>query len=459
MEKYAGLAISNVDDLVFGRCPRPLTLPSGLTIGGGTVYPELNFTLPPMHISAATMPRVLEEYQQMIGEACARAVALHLQGLVVEFELLPDLTLEPAWGAEVTAVLRRTLDQYREHDGLQSALRVTPNDIREFVRPPLLREGDKWERMMASFEQCTLAGADLLSIESTGGKEVHDDALLNGNLPLAVFALGSLACRDMAFLWDHIVAIAKQHGVVAAGDTACGFGNTAMMLADTKHIPKVWAAVIRVMTVARSLVAYERGAVGPGKDCGYENVYLKAITGYPMAMEGAEAACAHLSPVGNIAKATADLWSNESVQNIKLLGGMAPTVSVEQLAYATRLMNVASSQGKALELRDWFVLSDAGLDPQAHVLRPDVAVKLAAQIVAEPTGYLRVRAAAQVTLAELRSAQQNGLFTLSKAETNWLNRLSKQADQLPEDEEELIASVRPEMTRDKVLLDQYGLPA
>jgi len=331
LEQYTSLAIPNPEDLVFGRCPRPLKLAGGLTIGGGIVYPELNFTLPPMRISAATMPRVLEEYQQMVGEACARAVALHLPGLVVEFELLPDLTLEPAWGAEVTALLRHTLDDYRERDGLLSALRVTPNDIREFVRPPLLREGDKWERMMASFEQCALAGADLLSIESTGGKEVHDDALLNGDLPLAVFALGILACRDMAFLWDHIVAIARQRGVVPAGDTACGFGNTAMMLADTRHIPKVWAAVIRVMTVARSLVAYERGAVGPGKDCGYENVYLKAITGYPMALEGAEAACAHLSPIGNIAKATADLWSNESVQNIKLLGGMAPTVSVEQL--------------------------------------------------------------------------------------------------------------------------------
>src|ERR1039457_6460689 len=132
-----------------------------------------------------------------------------------------------------------------------------------------------------------------------------------------------------------------------------------MALADTRHIPKVWAAVVRVMTVARSLVAQERGAVGPGKDCAYENVYLKAITGCPMSMEGAEAACAHLSPVGNIAKAVADLWSNESVQNIKLLGGMAPTVCVEQLLFATRLMNTASAHGAASArlLRDWLVES------------------------------------------------------------------------------------------------------
>ncbi len=72
------------------------------------------------------------------------------------------------------------------------------------------------------------------------------------------------------------------------------------------------------MTVPRSLVAFEEGAVGPNKDCAYEGVYIKAITA-PNRSEGAEAACAHLSPIGNIAKAFPDLWSNESVQNVKLL--------------------------------------------------------------------------------------------------------------------------------------------
>ncbi len=100
-----------------------------------------------------------------------------------------------------------------------------------------------------------------------------------------------------------------------------------------------------MMAVPRSLVAFEQGAIGPSKDCAYEGPYLKAITGFPISLEGAEAAVAHLSPIGNIAKAVPDLWSNESVNNIKLLGGMAPTVSVEQLIYATRLMNSASSHG------------------------------------------------------------------------------------------------------------------
>jgi methanol--5-hydroxybenzimidazolylcobamide Co-methyltransferase len=80
----------------------------------------------------------------------------------------------------------------------------------------------------------------MVSIESTGGKELHDDALLNGDLEGSVFALGILACRNMAQLWDMIVAVAAKRQVLAAGDSACGFGNTAMALADTRHIPKVW---------------------------------------------------------------------------------------------------------------------------------------------------------------------------------------------------------------------------
>jgi methanol--5-hydroxybenzimidazolylcobamide Co-methyltransferase len=459
MQHFTALAIPRLEDFVFGRSVHPVTVGSGLVIGDGTVYPELNFTLPSMQINADTMIQVCAQYRQMIGDVCTRAVALHAPGLVVEFELLPELTLFPEWGADVTAILRKTLDKYAASDGLKSALRVTPNDIREFVRPPMLRHGEKWDNMVRSFELCAEAGADMLSIESTGGKEIHDDAILNGDLLASAFGLGVLASRDMAHLWDMIVGVAAKHGIVAAGDTACGFGNTAMMLAETHHIPRVWAAVIRVMTVARSLVAYEHGATGPGKDCAYEGPYIKAITGTPISLEGAEAACAHGSPVGNIAKATADLWSNESVQNVKLLGGLAPTVSVEQLIYATRLMNSASAHGKesALRLRDWFVESDAHLDPQAYVLRPDVVLQLAAVIVAEPTAYLRTRRAAIATLEVLRNAHTAGEFPLSRPEAHWLDRLSKQAEQLDEDENTFIEAVLPTIDQSKVRLEDYDV--
>jgi methanol--5-hydroxybenzimidazolylcobamide Co-methyltransferase len=38
--------------------------------------------------------------------------------------------------------------------------------------------------MLELFNRSAAAGAEFLSIESVGGKELHDNALMNGNLPL-----------------------------------------------------------------------------------------------------------------------------------------------------------------------------------------------------------------------------------------------------------------------------------
>ena len=190
------------------------------------------------------MPEVHRQYLQMIEGACQRAVELNLAGLVVEFELLPDLTLQPEWGAEITQLLKSVLAEAEANYGIKTALRVTPNDIREFARPPLMRTGEFVEKMFKSFELCAQAGADFLAIESTGGKEIHDDAILNGDLGASVFALGILGSRDMAWLWQRIVEIGNTQGAIPSGDTACGFANTAMVLAEQKFIPRVWAAVI-----------------------------------------------------------------------------------------------------------------------------------------------------------------------------------------------------------------------
>jgi methanol---5-hydroxybenzimidazolylcobamide Co-methyltransferase len=459
IKSYSSLAIPDSDDLIFGKAPNPVMLKNGMVIGGGQVYPELNFTLPAMEITAESMPEVERQYSEMIDGACRRAVELHLPALVAEFELLPPLTLFPEWGVLVTEILRKRLDQLQDEHGVKVALRVTPNDVREFDRPPHMCTGEYVEKMFSSFELCARAGADFLAIESTGGKELHDEALVNGDLHMSVFALAILGCRDLEFLWDRIVEIGCRTGAIPSGDSACGFGNTAMILAEQRQVPRVWAATIRVMSAVRSLVAHERGAVGPGKDCAYEAVYLKAITGFPTALEGAEAACAHLSPIGNIAKAAADLWSNESVQNVKLLSAMAPTVSLEQLTYAVRLMNAASSEGPdaARQLRDWFVKSDDSLDPQAFVLRPDVVVQLASEIVSETTPYLRTRRVAIATLALLRRAHGEGAFPLAKNELRWLDKLSRLADALPMDEAEFIDIMRRKIDPCKVRLQDYGL--
>lgn len=451
------LAIDDPADLLFGTAPRPLRTRRGMVIGGGTVYPELNFTLPNIEIGAATMPEIERQYRQMIEGALTRAVDLEAPGLIVEFETLPPMTQTPAWAITLTRILADAMEDAWAKRRLPSALRATPNDTREFDRPPILRRGRHWEQMLETFDGCLRAGAELLSIESVGGKELHDEALAACDLPASIVALCSLGARDMDFLWSAMVEVARRHGARPAGDTACGFGNTAMVLAEQKMIPRVVAAVVRAVSAARSLVAYQRGAVGPGKDCGYENPILKAITGYPMAMEGKSAACAHFTSVGNVAAAACDTWSNESVNNVRLLAGMAPTVSLENLVYDCRLMNEALRDGaaEARRLRDWMVRSDAPRDPQAYVLAPASAVAIARAIVSARDPYDAGRRAALAAIDLLEAAHDAGDLRLGARETPWLRRMRDDVEAMPDDEAAGIAAVAIDPGRCR--LSEYGL--
>jgi methanol--5-hydroxybenzimidazolylcobamide Co-methyltransferase len=457
--KYKSLAIENPAALVFGFAPRPLTTRSGMVIGGGRVYPELNFTLPPMEITADTMPRVLRHYEEIIEGALLRAIELEADGTVIEFETLPPMTENPEWGLAIVRVLLKGMEKYRNSHGLKSVLRVTPNDNREFVRPPQMRGGFHLDRMLELFEGAAAEGAELLSIESVGGKELHDDALVSGDIATVIFSLCSLGVRDMNFLWTKIRDIASRHGVHAAGDTACGFGNTAMVLAEQKMIPRTFAAVVRAVTAVRSLVAYECGAVGPGKDCGYENPYLKAITGFPMAMEGKSSACAHLSPLGNIAAAACDTWSNESVQNIKLLGGMAPTCYMEQLIYDCRLMNEAIKDGREgiATYQRWTVRSDAGLDPQAYILTPHNVIRIAKAIIGAENHYRAGCAAALEAVSILREGSEGGCLHILEREKSWLDSIEDNVGELPVNEDDFIAGQLALAGTDKFTPAEYGL--
>jgi methanol--5-hydroxybenzimidazolylcobamide Co-methyltransferase len=459
MTSFNHLAIADPADLRFGVSPRPLTTRDGLTLGGGLVYPELNFTLPPMLVEESTLPEVRRQYREIITGALQRAAELEAPGLVIEFETLPPMTENPAWAIELTRILLDAMQAAHAKHGLKSVLRITPNDTREMERPPRMRSGRLYEAMLQTFEGCAAAGAELLSIESVGGKEVHDDALMMGDLRSVLFALGVLGVRDMKFLWTALGPIARRHGAHCAGDTACGFANTAMVLAGQKMIPRVFAAVVRAVSAVRTLVCYECGAVGPGKDCGYENPILKAITGFPMAMEGKTAACAHPSPLGNIAAATCDTWSNESVQNIKLLGGMAPTCYVEQLIYDCRLMNAALAEGRdaALMYRKWMVASDASRDPQAFVLSPESAIAIAQSIVRAPNAYSAAHAAARTALQLLRDAHREGALKIAPREIPWLDRMDKTLDSLPASETEFIGEMMSQVDTTKFVAADYEL--
>ncbi|HID21643.1 MAG TPA: methanol--corrinoid methyltransferase, partial [Planctomycetaceae bacterium] len=453
------LAISDPGDLYFGVAPHPVTTRNGLVIGGGQVLPELNFTLPPMLLKPETIPQATEHYRQIIDNALRRAVELAPPGLVIEFETLPPMTETPQWAIDICKVLLEKMADVEARHGLKTVLRITPNDTREMERPPRMRSGPLWEGMLKTFSGCAEAGAELLSVETVGGKEVCDEALTYCDLPGVIFGLCVMGVRDMEFVWSHLNELAESHGVNCAGDTACGFANTAMVLAEQKLIPRVFAAVVRAVSAVRSLVAYEWGAVGPGKDCGYENIILKAITGYPMAHEGKSATCAHLSPLGNIAAAACDTWSNESVQNVKLLGGMAPTCFLESLVYDCRLMNEALADGPdaARTLRDWLIRSDAQHDPQAWILSPASAIRIGQAIVEASDAYQAGKAAARTALELIRDAAEEGHLNIPENEKPWIDRMRSELEAMPEDEAEFIRRQMALVDTSRFIPDDYDL--
>jgi methanol--5-hydroxybenzimidazolylcobamide Co-methyltransferase len=457
--RFHELAIPNPKDLLFGHAPHPVTTRRGLVLGAGTIYPELNFTLPPMEVSLATLPDVKAQYHQIVSEALKRARELHAPGLVFEFETLLEMTMTPRIGVELVELMNGLCEEAFQQHGLKSEIRLTPNDTRDFDRPPRMRTSRHLDAMWELFERGAAAGGDLLSIESTGGKEVHDDALLLCDIKGVTFALAVLGVRDMRFLWKRIVDVARRTGRIPGGDTACGFGNTAMVLAEKGFIPKLFAALVRVISVVRTLVAVEEGALGPDKDCGYEGPYLKAITGIPISMEGKTAACAHSSPVGNVAAACADLWSNESVQNIKLLGGFAPTVYLEQLEYDARFMNGAIRDGRdtAQKVQELMVKSDIHLDPQAFVLAPRNVVTIAAEMVKARTYVEAARRGALLALSLMEAAIEDGSLLSSDQEREWIPRLREELEGIPDDESAFIEMMLPTLDLTKTIPSEYGL--
>ncbi len=433
MNTYRNLAITNPDELLFGKAPNKVKCGNMLEIGGGKVFPEINFTLPTMLINDSTWKKVIEHYTEIIDSVLNRSKKLNIAGLVVEFEQLPPMTMKPEWGAEITKLLKEKLNNFYNSTSIPNALRVTVVDLRDAERPPLLREGKSWEATRDAFELSAQAGADILSIESVGGKEIHDQALMYGDIAGIVTSLGSLAWRDMCWLWEQITAIADKYNIVSGGDSAWGFSNTAMQLAGQGMLPTIVAAIDRAASAPRSLAAFENGAIGPSKDCAYEGPIIKAITGCPISMEGKSSCCAHFSPLGNIAGAMADLWSNESVQNIRLLSGSAPEAFMELLAYDCRLFDVANKKDP-LQYRDMLVESDVPHSVEALMLEPKVVLEIATAIVNEDGGYKRTVAAVKTAFEAIKKAHQNKIIALPESEESWLVNLEQEIDSIHSDE-------------------------
>jgi len=188
--------------------------------------------------------------------------------------------------------------------------------------------------------------------------------------------------------------------------------------------------------VSSTLVAYECGAAGPGKDCAYENPVIKAITGVPISTEGKTSACAHMDLCGNVMAAVCDLWSNEAVEYHDMFGGSTAAVFTEILGYDAAAMNAAIALGYQREYQACLVNSDRYRSPQSFILCPDNAWTIGKVVVENNDSlYSRAKAAAH-RCGELMLGDPQLRFTVFEKQS--LQGSMKDMEALPDKEADFI---------------------
>jgi methanol--5-hydroxybenzimidazolylcobamide Co-methyltransferase len=435
MKLTDSMAYGNSDEMMFGFSKKPVTTRRGLVIGGGSVIGEL--ISHPRPGAEKTMRTLLREFERANGDVLERCVSIGVPSIVIENEHVFQMTDEPSWGQEIAALATRQIDEYHTQYGLKAAYRATIADLR---KPDMvnIRDSDRTRKVLEAFDACA-RHADIVSIESIGGKEIFDHSIIRNDITGLLFSQAVLGGRDMAWLWPQIVTIANKHGAIPGGDTDCSQANTAMFMAaglTGKDIPHTLAALCRAIAASRSLVAYECGALGPGKDCGYENPILKAITGMPMSTEGKGSACAHSSLCGNVMAAVCDLWSNEAVEYHRLFGGSTSAVFSEILSYDAAAMNASISLGFQKEFQACMIASDRYRSLHGFILCPDNAWAIGQAIVENNESYyVRARAAA-MKCGELMLADPQLGFTAFEKES--LLGYLAEMQTLPDTEEDFI---------------------
>lgn len=437
------MAYESYKEMIFGSAKYPVTTKRGMVIGGGVVIPEI---VPhPRPGSEQDLKTLLREFERMNGDALERCISVGHPYLQIENEHIYQMTNNPKWGGEIAKQTAKQMDEYLERYGLVSAYRATIADIR---KPDMvhMRDSEATEKVLESFKECAKY-ADIISIESMGGKEVFDHSIIRNDITGMLFAQAILGGKDMEWLWTQIVEIAENAGCIPGGDTDCAQANTAMFMAGgftSKDIPHTLAALSRAIAATRTLVAYECGAKGPGKDCGYENPIIKAVAGIPIATEGKTSACAHSDLCGNIMAAVTDLWSNEAVEYHDMFGGSSAAVFTEILGYDAAAMNASISLGYEKQFQKSLIVSDKYRGTHGFILSPDNAWEIGKSIVDNNQSlYNRARAAA-LKCAELIMGDDELQLTAFEKES--LTSYEKILNELPDTEEAFI----------DLCLDKYG---
>ena len=439
--KYTKMAYASADEMIFGEAKKPISYGLGIKVGQGSVIPEINFA--PRPGSEKSPESLTKEYVDYIAtDIMNRAVTLGFPAVQLENEWIFQMGNDPEKFAKpVVAGQKAVIQKYHDEYGIACAVRHTCADPR--LHEQGMRFGqDKMhsypEKMIESFEVAADAGADVISIESVGGKEISDFAVVRQDIRGWLFGIGYLGSIDMEWLWTQIVDLAKRKKVIAGGDTNCAGANTAMFMAGgylDKDVPKTFSAVTRAIASARSLVAFECGATGPDKDCGYEGPILKAISGNPICQEGKGAQDAHADLMGNLIAATCDMWSNESVEYHPEFGGSSVQCWLGVIGYEAALMNAAKQMKQDKVLRDIYTASDRFRGAEPYILAYDNAYKIGEAIIeAGDSYYLRAKAAGLKAAELIRDSNNKGKLKLNKQEKDTLNKIITDLNSLPDEE-------------------------
>ena len=438
-KRFTKMENKSADDLVFGKAANPVEYGFGVKLGVGEVVP--NIKVAPAEGSETSVEGMVATCKNIAFSACDRAAAVGLPTVQIEQEHVAQQTKSREISAKTTAVQIEQLEELHDKYGTKTSLMSTIADIREEDMGGL--RGSDFDVMMdESFEACAENGTSILCVETIGGKVVSDYGISRGDIRAILYGIGLLGSIDMEYMWTKISDIASHHDCVPGGDTDCAQANTAMFLGGgltSKNVSHTLAAVARSISGARSLVAVECGAVGPLKDCGYENPIVKAVGGVPICAEGKNATCAHSDLMGNLACAVVDCWSNESVYNREEMGGPTPGVWLQSLGCECALMNTATQIGTNKQLRDTYALADKYRDPQGVILSYDNAYEIGKAITAEGEDiYLRSRAAALKAIELINDAVDQNRILLTRFERDTLDSTLKTYEQLPDDKDKFI---------------------
>ncbi len=439
--KFTKMAYDKADDMLFGHAKKPVSYGLGIKVGAGRVIPEINYA--PRAGTEKSIERITKEYVDYISkDAITRALTLGFPDLQLETEWVSQMGTVPGMAASVVSGQKAITEKYHKEYGINLAVRHTIPDQREAEQG--LREGmDKKfgypEKFIECCENACENGADVLSVESVGGKEFADYAVTHGDITAFLFGVGYLGSIDMEHIWTEMVSIAKKNKVIPGGDTNCSGANVSMFMAGgllDNDVQRTFSAVTRAISAARTMVAIEAGATGPDKDCGYEGPIIKSITGAPSAQEGKNCQCAHADLQGNLMAQCCDLWSNESVEYHPEFGGSSVQCWLGSLGYETSLMNTAIATGQGKVLRDLYMTTDRTRGPEGYILAYDNAWQIGKAIAENGDNYyLRAKAAGITAAKIIRAGYDKKELILTKKQLDVLDKIVVELEALPDDED------------------------